>query len=524
MKKKLPLGIQTFREIREGGYYYVDKTQFALRLVEHGKYFFLSRPRRFGKSLFLDMLAELFEGKKELFEGLYAGERWDWGKKYPVVRISFGGGVLKGRGELVERIREILKDQSDVHGVQCENRSVGGWLEELIKKTKEKAGQRVVVLVDEYDKPILDNIEDGEVAVEMREELKGLYSVIKGADANLKFAMLTGVSKFSKVSLFSGLNNLTDITLDERYSAICGYTEVDVREVFAEELEGREGRGSFDMGRVREWYNGYNWLGESVYNPYDLLNLFDSGKFRAWWYETGTPTFLLKVLRERAVYLPKLGRLVASSQLLSTFDVGNMPVEALMFQAGYLTIAEEVTQGERSFYRLRYPNLEVSLSLNESLLTDWVDRSLSPMAVSSEIYRLLVEWDMEGMGELLKGFFASVPYQWVAKNPLANYEGYYASVFYAFFASLGLEIAVEESSNAGRLDMAVKMGGRVALFEFKVVDGEAEGAAMRQIKERGYAEKYRGQGSEVWLVGVEFSRSKRGIVGWEVAQEASMKR
>jgi len=237
-RRKLPIGLQTFRQIIEEGYYYVDKTGLALDLIEAGKYYFLSRPRRFGKSLLLDTIKDLFEGQQDLFKGLAAETRWDWGRKFPVIHLSFGEGVLHSRAALNYKITEQLDINQARFGLQTTQAQISGRFSELIRLTQAKFGQRVVVLVDEYDKPILDNITDAAIARDMRDGLRDLYSVIKGQDANIQFAMLTGVSKFSKVSLFSGLNNLTDITLDERYSDICGYTDADVDTVFAPELPG----------------------------------------------------------------------------------------------------------------------------------------------------------------------------------------------------------------------------------------------------------------------------------------------
>jgi hypothetical protein len=331
-RRKLPIGIQTFREIREDNCYYVDKTGMAADLIAQGKYYFLSRPRRFGKSLLIDTLKDLFEGHQELFTGLAAETRWDWSKKYPVIRISFAEGVYHSAAALAQRIREILAEQQIRMGVQCVNQSIAGIFSELIQAVQTKTSQRVVVLVDEYDKPILDNITNPDIARDMRDGLCDLYSVIKGQDANIKFAMLTGVSKFSKVSLFSGLNNLQDITVDPAYSALCGYTDADVDTVFAPELPG------LDREEVRHWYNGYNWTGTSVYNPFDVLLLFRSRLFRPYWFETGTPTFLVDLLTQRQTFTPDLERLVALETLLSSFDVDFIPTEALMFQAGYLVL------------------------------------------------------------------------------------------------------------------------------------------------------------------------------------------
>jgi hypothetical protein len=510
-RKRLPIGIQTFREIREEDSYYVDKTGFALRLVEEGKYYFLSRPRRFGKSLFLDTLAELFSGSEALFQGLAAHGAWDWGRRFPVLRLSFAEGVLAGRAELDARIRDLLRINGEGLGVEVPaDLDIAGAFGELIRQAHRQHGERVVVLVDEYDKPILDNLTRPDIAREMRDGLRNLYSVIKGLDAHIRFAFLTGVSKFSKVSLFSGLNNLNDITVDARYSAICGYTEADLDQVFAPELAG------LDRAQIRAWYNGYNWTGEAVYNPFDVLLLFDKREFRAWWFETATPTFLIDVLTERETWLPQLGQLQADSALLSAFDVGHISTEALLWQTGYLTIdREEALFGEYR-YRLRYPNREVYQSLSNSLLKAWSADAQAVLRQKQRLGELLLANDFAGMERLFTAFFASIPHDWYRNNPIARYEGYYASVFYAYFASLGLDLTPEEASNAGRLDMALRFNGQVYLFEFKVVELAADGGALAQLKDKGYAERHRGSGQPIHLIGVEFSREQRRVVGFDV--------
>ena len=365
-RKRLPIGIQNFREIREGGFYYVDKTGFALRLIDEGKYYFLSRPRRFGKSLFLDTLGELFAGNEPLFRDLTIHDRWDWSRRFPVIRLSLGAGVLQDRTALDRRLGALLRHTARALGLPCaEPEDPAGCFAELIEQAHATSGERVVVLVDEYDKPILDNITNPAIAREMRDGLRNLYSVIKDSDAHIRFAILTGVSKFSKVSLFSGLNNLNDITVDSRYSAICGYTEADLDQVSAPELSG------IDREEIRAWYNGYNWTGEAVYNPFDVLLLFQKRKFLPFWFETATPTFLVDLLTERQTWLPDLGRLETSADLLSTFEVGNIPTVALMFQTGYLTIDQEEEISGTYYYRLRYPNREVYQSLAGALLQAW---------------------------------------------------------------------------------------------------------------------------------------------------------
>ena len=513
-RHKLPLGIQTFSEIIQEGHYYVDKSAFAVRLANEGKYYFLSRPRRFGKSLFLDTLREMFEGNQALFKGLAAENSWDWSKTHPVIRISFSSGVLRNRAELDESIKEMLRINRQSLGLQLpiglpETNLVGSFAD-LITQTHQKFGQRAVVLIDEYDKPILDNIDHSAAAIEMREGLKNLYSVLKGSDEHLKFVFLTGVSKFSKVSLFSGLNNLTDITLDETYSAICGYTDADVDTVFAPELPG------LDRELIRQWYNGYNWLGTSVYNPFGLLQLFRTRKFMPHWFETGTPSFLIKLLQQREQFTPDLSRVVASEALLSTFDVDNIPVEALMFQAGYLTIASHRSILGRLELRLKYPNLEVQAALNDSLLQSLTGNQALPAPRISRLFDLLTTRDFAGLKELFHAFYASIANDWYRKNEMSNFEGYYVSIFYSYFAALGLNIQLEDSTNQGRIDMTVLFNGQVFLFEFKVVELNPAGKALQQIKDMGYADKFKARGEPIHLIGVEFSKTNRNIVGFEV--------
>ena len=510
-KRRLPIGIQTFRKIREEDCYYIDKTAYIRRLLDEGTHYFLSRPRRFGKSLFLDTLKEMFEGNEPLFEGLYIHDRWDWSIHYPVLRLSFGSGNFKEPGYVETNLMAQLDAVERRTGVASDYATGPERFAHLLETLYDHAGQPVAVLIDEYDKPILDALEVPEIARANRDFLRGLYAVIKDCDAYVRFTFITGVSKFTKVSLFSGLNNLKDITLDARYSAICGYTDADLDTVFAPELP------DLDRDQIRDWYNGYSWLGdEKVYNPFDILLLFDKRKFGAYWFETGTPTFLVETLFKRRVSSLALGEMEGSDELLSTFDVDHIATEALLFQTGYLTITDEEDFGGETVYRLGHPNREVRQSLNRSLLRYLVRDSTRHMANSVQLYRLLEANDFAGLETLFHAFFASIPYEWYSNNDIANYEGYYASVFYSYFAGLGLDIAVEDSSSHGRLDMAVLFNSTVYLFEFKVVEMASAGAAMTQLKERRYADKYRALGQPIYLIAVEFSKDTRNLAAFEV--------
>ena len=362
--------MQTFREVREQNCYYVDKTAYIERLLDRGKHYFLSRPRRFGKSLLLDTIKELFEGNEPLFEGLHVHDGWNWSERHPVVRLDFGGGSFGQPGLLEANVMEQLAAAERRLGVTSEYLTAPGRFAYLLEALHRHTGRTVVVLVDEYDKPILDTLSTPETALANRDYLSGLYGMIKSNDAHVRFTLVTGVSKFSKVSIFSDLNNLTDITLDRRYPAICGYTERDLDTVFAPELAG------LDRERIREWYNGYRWRGEErVYNPYDVLLLFDSREFKAHWFETGTPAFLLDTLFERRVSSVSLCDMLGTEDLLSAFDVEKIGTEALLFQTGYLTITEEQELGGKALYRLGYPNREVRQSLNDHLLRHLVQDS-----------------------------------------------------------------------------------------------------------------------------------------------------
>ncbi len=508
--KKLPIGIQSFKKIRTENYYYVDKTPFVQKLVDKGGgYYFLSRPRRFGKSLFLDTLRQAFLGEKELFKGLFLEKNWDWSVKYPVIYISFGAGVHRSVEELAQTEEEILMDHFRPYGITLEKSSRKGRFLELIQKLCEKYDQKVVVLVDEYDKPILDNLHRPEVAADIREELKNFYSVLKDADPYLKFCFLTGVTKFSKVSIFSGLNNLEDITISQEFATLCGYTQKEFETVFADRLEG------VNLEEVRYWYNGYSWLGEPVYNPFDVLLFLDAKDFRPYWFETGTPTFLIRLLWQRKFPVPTLEKLEVGDEIRESFDIDQIYPETLLFQTGYLTIKARIKRRLLNKYLLGFPNLEVRTSFNNFLLNQFTDLVVKERHYD-RIYAALEEGKLEGLKEAFQAIFAGIPHDWFRKNNLEEYEGFYASVFYAYFCGLGLDVRVEDATNHGRLDMAVELEGRCYLFEFKVVELEPEGRALAQLKAKGYHEKYLGKCQELWLIGVEFSKKERNIVGFEV--------
>ncbi len=416
-KKKLPVGIQSFEKIRSDDFYYVEKTPFVKKLVEEGAgYYFLSRPRRFGKSLFLDTLRQAFLVRRELFRGLFLENNWDWSKKHPVIYIFFGAGVIGSRDELKLKIETILEKNAHFYQEKLSKPLISDRFEELILRLSEKYNQKTVVLVDEYDKPILDNIHRPEIAAEIREELKNFYSVLKDADPYLKFCFLTGVTKFSKVSIFSGLNNLKDITIYPEYATICGYTQEEFEKTFADRLEG------VDLQEVRRWYNGYSWLGKPLYNPFDILLFLDTKEFRPYWFETGTPTFLIKLLLERKFLVPELEKIEVGEALLESFDIETIELETVLFQTGYLTIKELRKRGPRRRYLLGYPNLEVKMSFTDAVLNFLAERNSEKERLIDRLYDALEANDFEGLQKIFSAFFASIPHDWYRKTELSGYQ------------------------------------------------------------------------------------------------------
>ncbi|MDX8394648.1 MAG: AAA family ATPase, partial [Mariprofundales bacterium] len=369
-RKKLPIGIQTFSKIIKGNFCYVDKTAIIQKLVlQDGGYYFLSRPRRFGKSLLVSTLKSLFAGEQDLFTNLAIEKEWDWSRKHPVIHISFSGGFINSPEVLESILQSQMREHAEYYQIKLTETLASMQFRQLIRLLHDKFNHQVVLLIDEYDKPILDNIVSNrdEVAIAVRDTLKGFYAVIKDSDAYLRFVLLTGVSKFSKVSLFSGLNNLQDITLDERFSSLCGYTQSELEHTFSKWLDG------VDMDKLRSWYNGYNFAAPNekhkVYNPFDVLLYLDTRKFKNYWFETGSPSFLIRVLEQQGMSALDLMSLQADEDLLGSFDVAHIPLESLMFQTGYLTIIKQEEMADTIFYQLGWPNREVRQSFHVQLLT-----------------------------------------------------------------------------------------------------------------------------------------------------------
>jgi len=506
--KKLPIGIQTFSEIIKENYLYIDKTKEVLELIESLKYVFLSRPRRFGKSLFLDTLRNIFEGNKELFKGLYIYDKYDWSQKYPVIVISWGGADYQTLEDLDAKAQMVLKINQKRLNVECTETRANRTFDELIKETYKKYNQKVVILIDEYDKPILNTIQNIKQAKINREYIKGIYEVIKENDEYIRFAFLTGVSKFSKASIFSGLNMLTDISLNPKYGNICGYTQNDIETTFLPYLE------SVDLNRVKIWYNGYYFLKDRVYNPFDILQFINNNfKFSNYWFKTGTPTFLIKLIEQNNYFLPKLSNLIVGEELLDSFDIDKLKLEVILYQSGYLTIEEEIEKRNRIEYKLKLPNMEIKNSFSNAIIDYIYEQDSSKYQFQDSIYDALLEADISTFKETLISIFASIPYHNYTNNNIHLYEGFYASVIYVYLQSLGIEIIGEDVTNQGRIDLTLFIEDKVYIIEFKVDKKDA----LKQIKEKNYHQKYLNQNKTIYLIGINFDTDKKNIdtLEWE---------
>ena len=508
--KRIPLGLQTFSEVRELDCAYVDKTHLAVKLADEGKVYFLARPRRFGKSLFLDTLRNLFEAKCELFSGLYAERVWDWSVKYPVVKLDMSGG-FKNANELEAMLADNLRYAAEYLGFELSQHSEASRLfKELLQKAHRHFDRKVVLLIDEYDKPMIDNIGDLELAQQMRKQLHGFYSIIKAADEHLRFVLLTGVSKFSKVSIFSGLNNLKDISLDLQYASVCGYTEHDLDTVFAQHLQG------VDREQLRHWYNGYNFLGkERVYNPYDVLNFIDQSQsfgkphFRSYWFKTGTPTFVIKLLTRNNLLAHQIEPAEAHEILLDSSPIENLELTTVLFQSGYLTIDSVNDSNPHAVsYQLVCPNQSVRSALQNSLFEHYTGSNVP--SYSDSMLSALLNADLDIIESELKRLFAGIAADNYRKNNIADFEGYYASVIYSFFVGMGLTVIAEDASSRGRLDMSIQIKDKTYVLEFKVVEHKSShNSALEQIIARNYADKYTGA---IYQIGIEFSSDERNII------------
>ena len=518
--RPLPAGIQTFSTLRNEGCYYVDKTPLIRELIHRGRHYFLSRPRRFGKSLLVSTLKELFEGNEPLFRGLDIHPHWDWSVRHPVVRLSFGGKV-----STPEHVESTVLNQ--LYDIEVEHdlkslppvTSAPERLRSILTRLHQATGRQVVVLIDEYDRPVLNVLEDSEKARANRDGLCDLYSILKDAEEHIRLVFVTGITIFSKTSFSSGLNNLTDISLSPRYATICGYTDHDLDTVFAPELSG------LDREKIRTWYNGYHWLGDQkLYNPSDVLQLFAEREFDSYWFDTGETGYLYRLLKAKKITTFGLEKKRVDSKKISRFDAGQIDINALLFQSGYLTITERTQDDDgQIFFTLDYPNFEVQQSLNKGLLEYFVQSDLNVAEQGKGLVGFLGKNDFPALKEQIRSFLAGIPHQWHDSGNPGHHESWYASLLYMCFRTTQVDLKVEESSSHGRSDMVLLHENQVFVLEFKMVkDGteteEGLDSAITQIREKRYAEKYLDRGEPIHLIGMVFGKKERDLLAIRAEQ------
>jgi hypothetical protein len=510
--KKLPIGIQSFEELIEGAYLYVDKTQLINQLATSGKYYFLSRPRRFGKSLLLDTIKSLFEGKKALFSGLWIEDKWDWELTNPVLHFSFdaiGYDKLGLEGALLFQLKKI----ANLHEIELPTDSIGIQFSELIQQLHKKYG-KVVVLIDEYDKPIIDYLEKNtlEQAKINREVLRSFYAVLKSSDKHLQLVFITGISKFAQVSIFSHLNNLNDITLDAEYATLTGYNQEELEHYFDAHLQVVQQKLGTDRQRLldemRDWYNGYSWDGKQrVYNPFGVLRFLAIKRFTNFWFSTGNPGFLIEQMRKWQVF--NIENTPANNTTFERFDLENLDITSLLFQTGYLTIKEiDVWTGDMI---LDYPNKEVRQSMYQFLIDDLsknVHRTDTGLTIRN-LNQAFLQGNLAQVREILDGLLADLPSEVFDKKS----EGLYHGLIHLVFNYLGIYAQSEVHSAHGRADAVVQTTDAVYIFEFKFNKNAAE--ALAQIQQKAYADKYRNTRKKLMGIGVNFSTDVRGIDQWE---------
>ena len=529
--RELPIGIQDFEKLRKSNCVYVDKTQFVYQLGRTNKPYFLGRPRRFGKSLFLSTLKAYFEGEKELFEGLKIAELEKEWTKYPVIYLDFNKSDYSDIRSLEVVIDDILRKYEQQYEVSFIAERLSVRFGNVISEARKKTGMSVVVLIDEYDKPLISSMDNLALNKEMRTMLKGFYGVLKAEDANLRFVFLTGVTKFSKVSIFSDLNQLVDISLSERYAEICGITQKELEENFEIELQqiAKKQKLSYEqiLAEMKKRYDGYHFSTgpEGLYNPFSVLNTLNDFTFRYYWFATGTPTFLANALRNQNYDIRKFNDDVTiAANSVMDYRVENQNLIPLLYQSGYLTIKDYDNILDE--YILGFPNEEVKYGFLNELLPAFV---LTPIASGNfsvtGFLRKLMSNDIEGFMTSLKAFFAAIPYD--AIDSKKRDEQYYQLIFYLLFTLMGQFIQTEVKNNKGRADAVVKTADNIYVFEFKMDNSlssgkdRGEGAtaedALAQINSKDYAIPYTADHRKIVKVGVEFSQTERGVKRWVIA-------
>ena len=512
--KNLPISIQTFSDLITQDYLYIDKTKEIYNLfAQGGKYYFLSRPRRFGKSLLISTLKEIFSGNKELFKGLWIYDKIQW-QSFPVIHIDFSQISFQTPQILEKELNlELEKISKSYHIILDQQRDFKGKFVDLIEKLSEKG--RVVVLIDEYDKPIIEFIETKaiEIAKENQKLLKNFYSVLKSMDAYTQFVFITGVSKFSRMSIFSDLNNLNDITIDDNFSTLLGITHDELITYFGNRIDLLSQkmkilRPDF-LNYVKQWYNGYSWDGcHFLYNPFSIINFFSKGRFGNYWFATGTPTFLINHIKNHEKDIISLEKEEVDESIFESYDIENLGLLSMLFQTGYLTIKEIKLVGVKSQYVLSYPNQEVKESFLKNFLADYTSEETTVVGNKIlDLVKSIIIDDLESFFTIIKTIFASIP----SPMFIRNREAYYHTIIYLVLELLGTNIHVEVHTNKGRIDAVIETTNHIYILEFKM---GTPTEALSQIEEKKYYEKYLSDGKPIQLIGIGFDEKERNISGY----------
>ena len=515
MQKKYPIGIQNFEKLRLDGYFYVDKTEMLYRMVTDGQYYFLSRPRRFGKSLLVSTLEAYFEGKKDLFDGLaIEGLVKEW-KKYPVIHLDLNAKKFDESSDLIRLVDRQLLVYENVYGKEYTDETIDDRFVSLIRNIYEKTGSRVVILVDEYDKPLLQTINNPELQENYRNILKAFYGVLKTMDGYIRFALLTGVTKFGKVSVFSDLNNLQDVSMDERYADICGISENELKDNFSEDIQNlaKANDETYEEACVtlKKNYDGYHfnpWTRHGIYNPFSLFNTFAKSRYGNYWFETGTPMYLVELLKRHKYDLYKMANEKVTSKILGSIDPSSTNPIPVIYQSGYLTIKGYIP--EPQIFELGFPNREVEQGFMDFLLPYYtpVQETESGFAIWNFVEDVK-SGNIDSFMERLQSFLADCPYEMAR-----DIELHYQNVLFIVFRLAGLYTQVEYHTSQGRIDLVLQTKDYVYVMEFKL-DGSAEDA-MAQIEEKQYALPFAADSRKVYKIGVNFSSLTRNIDRWVV--------
>lgn len=513
---KFPIGIQTFDELRTKGFVYIDKTDLVYQLVSKGKYYFLSRPRRFGKSLLLSTFEAYFKGKKYLFEGLKIGELEKEWNSYPVIHIDMNQAMYKESDDVKDVLNNALSSLEETYGKRESETSITLRFNGIIKRIAEQTGKQVVILIDEYDKPLVSNIANDELQASYRTMLKSFYSCLKTQDKYIQFAFITGVTKFSKVSIFSDLNNLEDISMLPQYSNLCGITEEELHNYFDVEISDLSKTLAISKDEcyenLKNNYDGYHFCEDSVgvYNPFSLLNTLKNQKFKDYWFETGTPTFIVQLLKNTNYELSDLTEEKVDADIINGIDTASMNPIPVIYQSGYLTIKDydEIF----GLYKLGFPNGEVERGFTKFLIPHYTSiASNKGVSTISQLVEAINTGNIQKLMTLLDVFFAGGNYQIVGDTEL-----YFHNAVYIIFKMIGFYTQVEYPTSDGRMDMVVQTKDYIYIFEFKIDKSADE--ALLQIEEKQYALQFSTDNRKLFKIGVNFSSETRRIDNWKISE------